>query len=154
MVESLDNGIDIVKEDIRQYISEVTIVLEKTKTLKSTYMLYGTTCLEFIGLGSRLALSKSDRLAGVQATQNNDTLPSSAVRKATNDKHQPTSSSSISRPMYQCNKCTRVLDNSHNLLVHMERCGTASTRTYTCTICNKTFNSKNSMMKHRRIHKD
>jgi hypothetical protein len=76
----LDSDSELPKDYIRKYIAAVSVAMAKTQHLKSKYMLYGTTCLEFLGLGSRLTLSKLQRLAGTQRTTVNDTLRPSEIR--------------------------------------------------------------------------
>ena len=58
-----------------------------------------------------------------------------------------------SESQWQCSICGKQTSQKSNLLKHIENIHYPGTYSYTCHVCNKIFQNKNSFYKHQAVHK-
>jgi len=92
----------------------------------------------------------SDQYSSVSNYQDNQIVDNSAAGGGTDFSEFALMNS---ESQWQCSICGKQTSQKSNLLKHIENIHYPGTYSYTCHVCNKIFQNKNSFYKHQAVHK-
>ena len=172
LLKCVKDGLELTSEGIAEYRKLVQDAFKEAKDAKASYQMYGTTCLNTMGLGRKLKLVKfeskmstenikckfcekgfqqfailSEHMIRVHHGEfESDVMSSTTVESSSSANKSGNADEQYYK--YPCDKCNKRFNNESGCTAHKKLCSGVENKPL-CPTCGKTFVSKKAYRKHK-----